>query len=46
METTNLPALSNAEGRKEVEGKKDTMVNSNLVTEIAEWETALIKWEI
>ena len=46
METTNLPALSNAEERKEVEGKKDTMVNTNLVTEIAEWVTALIKWEI
>ena len=46
METTNLPALSNAEERKEEEGKKDTMVNTNLVMEIAEWETALIKWEI
>ena len=46
METTNLPALSNAEERKEVEGKKDTMVNTNLVTEIAELATALIKWEI
>ena len=46
METINLPALSNAEERKEVEGKKETMVNTKLVTEIAEWETALSEWEI
>ena len=46
METTNLPASSNAEERKEVEGKKDTMVNTNLVTEIEDWVTALIKLEI
>ena len=46
METTNLPALSNAEEIKKVKGKKDTMVNTNLATEVAEWVTPLTKWEI
>ena len=46
METTNQPALSNAEERKEVEGKKDTILNTNLAIEIVDWVTALTKWEI
>ena len=46
METINLPALNNAEEKKEAEEGKDAMLPTKSVMEIAEWVTALTKWEI
>ena len=46
MKTTNLPVLNNAKARKEAKERKDAMIPTKCVMEVAKWEMVLVKWAI